>query len=184
MKSILFLKIESNGLSKTKRCKKDNYDKFPNCLAISYKIGKINNSTNKVDINYNNYSIIKSNCNLNLYAQKVHKISNIDINNGIDIKSVLKELNNNIKKYKVRIIIGHNINFDYNIIKAEFYRNEMELIEHKIELVDLMNFNHEYENPKLIFLYENLLDKKWNKNLDRKELININIECFEKLYNI
>ena len=184
MKSILFLKIESNGISKSKVCKKNNYDKFPNCLALSYKIGKINNEKSKVDIKFGYYSVIKSDCNLNTYAQTVHKITKKEIDNGKDIKTVLKDLNDNILKYKVRIIIGHNINFDYNIIKAEFFRNDMELIEHKIQLLDLMIFNHEYKHPPLVFLYENLLNKKWDKNLDRKTLIDINIECFEKLYNV
>ena len=185
MKNILFLKIETNGLpkGKVKEVKKDNLNCWPKVISIYYKIGHYNKETKKIDIIYSCYSIVKVDFAINKYAQRVHQITDEMIQNeGIEIKSILNQLNNDIQKYNIQFIIGHNINFDYNIIHSEFFKNEIEFKNENMKLIDTINFNHDYEYPKLEELFEKLYGRKFKKSHPRKSLINIVIKCFEKLY--
>ena len=186
MKSILFIKIESNGLPKTKEnvITNDNLDKFPNLISLYYKIGKINKETNQVDISVKSYHIIKPNFQLNKYAQKVHELSKEELSNGEDIKDVLNNMKKDLDDNNVKIIIGHNILFDLNLTKAEILRNDLNIDLDKYELVDTISYNHTYEFPKLEVLYEKLYGRKFKKSHKRKSLINIIIKCFEHLYQL
>lgn len=186
MKTILFLKTETNGLPKGKHKKttKDNLNCWPNIISLYYKIGKLNLETKKIEIEYSNHSIIKGDFKINKYAQNVHQITNETINDeGKNINDVLSNLNEDFKKFKIRFIVGHNIMFDYNILNAEFIRNDLEIYNEKIQLVDTISYNHDYGYLKLEDLYEKLYNKKFKKSHPRKSLINIIIKCFEKLYS-
>lgn len=186
MKNILFIKIESNGLPKTKEnvITKDILDKYPNLISLYYKIGKINKDTNKVDISVQSYHIIKPDFELNKYAQKVHELSAEELSKGEDIKDVLNKMNKDLNDNNVKIIIGHNVLFDLNLTKAEILRNNLNIDLEKYELVDTISYNHAYEFPKLEALYENLYGRKFRKSHKRKSLINIIIKCFEHLYQL
>ena len=183
MKKILFIKIESNGLPQTKFNLNDtNISKFPNLNSLYYKIGKININTNKVDIIKTNYNIIKPDFVVNKDAQKIHEITNKQMLKGKKIIDVLNKLKEDINIYDIKIIIGHNINFDLNITIAEIKRNNIDLNLFNFDKVDTLYFNHEYEYPKLEYLYELLYKRKFIKSHNRKSLINIIIKCFEYLY--
>lgn len=186
MKTVLFLKTETNGLPKGrhKEATKDNLDCWPNLISLYYKIGKLNLETNKINIEYSNYTIIKGDFKINKYAQKVHQITNETIKDeGQDIKDVLNKINDDLEKYNIRVIVGHNIMFDYNILNAEFIRNNLTIYNEKIQTVDIINYNHDYEYLKLEILYQKLFNRKFKKSHPRKSLINIIIKCFEKLYS-
>lgn len=183
MKKLLFIKIESNGLPQTKSNLNDtNISKFPNLSSLYYKIGIININTNKIDIITAKYNIIKPNFVVNKDAQKIHKITNKQILKGKKIIDVLNKLKDDIITHNVKIIIGHNINFDLNITMSEIKRNNINLNLFNYDKVDTLYFNHEYEYPKLEYLYELLYKRKFIKSHNRKSLINIIIKCFEYLY--
>ena len=186
MKSMMFIKIESNGLPKNNNNKitVDNLDKYPNLISLYYKIGKINNDTNKVDISLQSYNIIKPTFELNKYAQKVHELTEEELSNGNDIKDVLNNMKKDMDDNNVKIIIGHNVLFDLNLTKAEILRNELSIDLDKYDLVDTITYKHSYEFPKLEVLYEKLYGKKFKKSHKRKSLINIIIKCFEYLYQL
>ena len=86
-----------------------------------------------------------------------------------------------MEKYNVKIIVGHNINFDFNILKGEIIRNNLDI---NIDLlkVDTINFFHNYDYPKLGDLYIKLFGREFKKSHPRKSNINIIIKCFEYLY--
>tara|TARA_B110000208_G_scaffold190884_1_gene256033 strand:+ start:2835 stop:3392 length:558 start_codon:yes stop_codon:yes gene_type:complete len=185
MKKILFLKIETNGLPKckVKQVKNDNLNYWPNVISIYYKIGTYNKETKKIDIEYSYYSIVKTDFIINKYAQRVHQITDEMMNDdGKDIKEILNQLNEDIDKNSIEFIIGHNINFDYNIIHSEFLKNEIEFNNKNIKLIDTISYKHDYEYPKLEDLFKKLYGRKFKKSHPRKSLINITIKCFEKLY--
>ena len=186
MKSILFVKIESNGLPKTKEnvITRDILDKYPNLISLYYKIGKINNDTKKVDISLQSYHIIKPNFELNKYAQKVHELTDDELSNGEDIKDVLNKMKKDLDENNVKIIIGHNVLFDLNLTKAEILRNNLNIDLDKYDLVDTISYKHSYDFPKLEVLYEKLYGRKFKKSHKRKSLINIIIKCFEHLYQL
>ena len=110
MKTLLFIKIESNGLPQTKSNLNDNnIAKFPNLNSIYYKIGKINIDTNKVDIIVSKYYIIKPKFKINKDAQKIHGITNKQMLNGGEIIYVLNKLKDDIATNNVKIIINGSI---------------------------------------------------------------------------
>jgi DNA polymerase-3 subunit alpha len=185
MKTLLFIKIESNGLPKNNALdvSKENLTCWPNLISIYYKIGKINTETNKVDISLQSYHIVKPTFQISIHAQKVHELSEEEMNSsGEDIKDILNKMNKDITDNDVKIIIGHNILFDVNITKAEILRNDLEIDLDKYDLVDTMTYKHEYKRINLEKLYMNLYDRKFKKSHKRKSLINIIIKCFEHLY--
>lgn len=185
MKNILFIKIESNGLPKNNALdvSKENLNNWPNLISIYYKIGRINTETNKVDIKLQSYHIVKPTFQVKKQAQKVHEISEEDMNsNGKDIKDILNKMNKDMIDNDIKIIIGHNVLFDLNITKAEIVRNDLEIDLDKYDLVDTMTYKHEYKRINLEKLYLNLYERKFKKSHKRKSLINIIIKCFEHLY--
>lgn len=184
MKTILFLKVETNGLPKTKTntVSRDTVNKWPNLISIYYKIGKINTETKLVDINLANYKIIKPTFEINKKAQLIHNLSNEELSAGDNLIDILNKMKNDIIEHNVKIIIGHNILFDFNIVKAEIIRNNIDLDLDVYELLDTMTYKHDYEYIKLEELYFKLYGRKFRKSHKRKSLINIVIKCFENLY--
>lgn len=184
MKSILFLKVETNGLPKTKEnevtC--DNLSKWPNLISIYYKIGKINKDTNKVDISLASYHIIKPTFKINKKAQLIHGLTEDMLNEGEEITTILNKMKKDINDNDVKILIGHNILFDFNITNAEIIRNKVDIDLSKLDLVDTMTYKHKYEFIKLEELFLKLYGRKFKKSHKRKSLINIIIKCFEHLY--
>lgn len=76
------------------------------------------------EISSNDFIIKPNGYQIPLASTKIHSITNASaINNGYDLKEVLTNFSNSIKKSE--IVIGHNIDFDINIIGAELYRMNM-----------------------------------------------------------
>jgi DNA polymerase III subunit alpha len=185
MKNILFVNSETNGLPAKGMYEvtEKNYEKWPNLVSLHYKIGTYNKKNNTIEIKYKKYFLIKpENFKISKKSIEFHGITNKKARlKGNDIKLVLKKLKNDIEKFKIKIIVGHNINFDLNILKAEIKRYELDL---NLDLlkVDTINFFHNYDFPKLGDLYLKLFNKVFKKSHPRKSNINIIIKCFEYLY--
>lgn len=184
MKTLVFIKTETNGLPKKKTSTSDiDHKDWPNIISLYYKIGKFNKNTRKVDLSIQSYHIIKPTFKINKYSQKIHEISEDTMKNeGEDIKDVLNKFNNDLIENEVKVIIGHNVMFDFNMIKAEILRNSLS-IKLDYQIVDTMTLNHSLNHPKLEDLYFELYKRKFRKSHKRKSLINIIIACFEYLYN-
>lgn len=183
MKNLVFIKTETNGLpkKKTSHTELDQND-WPNIISLYYKIGKMNRDTKKIDLSIQSYHILKPTFKINKYSQKIHEISEDTMKNeGEDIIDVLNKFNNDLKENNVKVIIGHNVMFDLNMIKAEILRNNLS-IKLEYETVDTMTLNHSISHPKLENLYIELYNRKFKKSHKRKSLINIIIACFEYLY--
>ena len=183
MKLILFLKTETTGLPPRKKLTKKNSEKWPHLVALHYKIGHYDKLSNKINIINKGYYIVKpDNYEIPKISIKFHNITNEIANNkGYDLKKVLNKFFNDIND--VKFIVGHNIPFDLNIIKSEILRNNLDHDLDDKNIIDIMNFNHDYEFPKLEYLFEKLHGHKFKKSHPRKSNINIIIKCFEKLYN-
>lgn len=96
---------------------------------------------------------------------KVHGITNENAReNGIKIEEVLNIFEEDLKD--VKVIIAHNLNFDYNVVISECYRLN------KFSLIKLINEKDKHctmlfgkkalklkKNPKLINLYQDLLEE-------------------------
>jgi DNA polymerase-3 subunit alpha len=182
-KQLLFLNIETTGLPpKYEKLTDKNVDKWPHIIAFHFKIGYYDKKEKKIKIDRSIYSLVKLKNTIPEQTIAIHGITNEIINKkGNDIKLILDKLKDILDS--TYMIISHSTNFRLECIKAEFIRNNYDIDFNRYKIVDLCNFNHNYEHPKLEDLYQNLYEKKFKKSHPRKSNINIMIKCFEYLYN-
>jgi DNA polymerase III epsilon subunit-like protein len=182
-KQLLFINIETTGLPpKYEKLTKKNVDKYPNIIAFHFKIGYYDKKEKLVKIDRSIYSLVKQNNMIPEQTIGIHGITNEMVNEkGVDICLILNKLKEIINT--TYMIISHSTSFRLECIKAELLRNNIEIDFDKCKIVDLCNFNHNYDHPKLEDLYQNLYERKFKKSHPRKSNINIMIKCFEYLYN-
>jgi DNA polymerase III epsilon subunit-like protein len=205
MKVLLF-DTETTGLPETKIISQDTLNKWPHIVQFSYIIFDIN----KNDIIETKDFIIKIPENINISSEStaIHGITNEMTEKGININEVLKEFFDNLRN--VDLLVGHNIEFDINMLYIELLRiiyYQENISSYKFDLhlltnykniyctmkesIDLCNiqmiskFGKEYKKfPKLSELHEKLFGII-PKNLHNSLIdILITLRCFMKLkYN-
>lgn len=154
----LIFDTETSGIFSRNANYKDikEFDKA-RLVSISWFIIKNNNIIEQF------YHIIKpDDFEIPIESTNIHGISTEYANkNGLNIMKVLREFSDSIKRCKS--IIGHNINFDFNIMRSELYRYNMieELLElEKKHQICTMEKGRHFMNidkfPKLSELYKYL----------------------------
>jgi DNA polymerase III epsilon subunit-like protein len=102
-------------------------------------------------------------------------------NNGMPISEALKNLKDDLKG--VSIIIGHNLEFHLKAIQAECLRDGNTLIEFKnLILIDLIDFNHNMDYPKMKDLCEKILGEELKLKSRYTNVVYLR-KIFDKLYN-
>ena len=144
-------------------------------------------------------SIVKLNKNIeiNHISESIHKISmDISQEKGKDIKSILENFEKAVNKCD--IIIGHNINFDKNIVLVEILRNKMfNFLENKIfyctmkciknicKIPITINGKNIFKYPKLIELYKFYFQDEPNNLHNSMYDVLITLKCYGMMkYNI
>ncbi len=113
----LIFDTETTGLPKKWNAPLTDIDNWPRCVQVSWQIhdqggGLVSNS---------DYLIKPDGFNIPYDAESIHGISTeLAAQRGEDIKNVLNFFQADLNK--VQFIIGHNVNFDRNILGAEFLR--------------------------------------------------------------
>lgn len=125
----------------------------------------------------------------------IHNITDEIANKkGIPIKQFFKILKK-ILKYKPLKIVGHNVDFDNNIIKSELYRYKKEKLLKKFSELD--NFctmkkcvnitkiksSRGYKYPKLCELYKYIFGHEPKKLHNSLYDARYTLECVKELYN-
>jgi DNA polymerase-3 subunit epsilon len=207
---ILVFDTETTGLPQTKIINPDTLNQWPTIVQFSYII--FDTSLNNI-IESKDYIIrVAENILIPQESVKIHGITNeISINKGISILKVLNEFFYYLRD--IEYIVGHNIQFDINMVKVELLRviyqtsinesvEEMKYNLHYIsnckniyctlkESIDFCNIKiinksgKEYlKYPKLIELYQKLFDCLPN-NLHNSFIdVLVTLRCFMKLkYN-
>lgn len=178
---------ETTGLPKNFKAPISDSENWPRLVQLAWQIN--DKKGNLIDdksliIKPNNFTIPYN-------SEKIHGISTQDaIDRGNELLDVLKKFENDLKKCKY--IIGHNINFDKNILGAEYLREniETELLE-KIS-IDTGQISKQYCNlkggfggglkmPKLIELYEILFGEKFKGAHDAAFDVNATAKSFFEL---
>ena len=111
---------ETTGLPKNFKAPLSDSDNWPRLVQLAWQI-----NDNKGKLKSNKSFIIKpQGFTIPYNSEKVHGISTeIAQKKGHNLDFVLKEFENDLSLSKY--IIGHNINFDINIIGAEHYRKKI-----------------------------------------------------------
>ena len=128
-------------------------------------------------------------------SEKIHGISTeLAYEEGVDLEEVLTEFNNSVSKSK--FIIGHNVNFDLNVIGCEFYRNN---ITSNIELTDVLDTCTEltaelcklpggrggkFKLPTLTELHEFLFQSSFKEAHNATADVEATARCFLELIRI
>ena len=113
---------ETTGLPKNFKAPISDSENWPRLVQLAWQI---NDEEGKL-INNKSFLIKPDNFTIPYNSEKIHGISTqIALEKGIDLLIVLKDFKEDLKKCKY--IIGHNINFDKNILGAEFYRKNIEI---------------------------------------------------------
>lgn len=170
---------ETNGLhSSNNDITKKNLFEFARLVVLNYEIGYRENdkfiTTKKIR------SIIKPRCMI--ITQETTNIHGITmeqaINEGTEIETVLDIFVKDIAD--TSIIVSHNINFHLKTLLGEFIRYNKPFSFSNFIIIDTISFFHNFNYPKLDYLYNELYKKKNTKKLSNLEIIRL---CFLKLYS-
>ena len=186
----LIFDTETTGLPKNFRAPVSDSDNWPRLVQLAWQL----NDNNGKLISNNSHIIKPTNFSIPFNSEKIHGISTeVAIQKGKEINEVLEEFENDLIKSKY--IIGHNINFDINIIGAEHFRKKFKsTIEEKIK-IDTAQISKSYCNlkggfggglkmPKLIEMYECLFKEKFSDAHDASYDVNATAKSFFKLVEV
>lgn len=182
---ILFLKVETNGLPNHRLSKvtDNNIDDWPHIICIRAYVGRYNNSTQQVSVQqYNEFVMKHADIDYNMEACNIHKFTpDICEQKGIAPRRILEHFNKLLMDPDIGYIVGHNINFNYNVLISEMVRQNVPIkplldIPH----VDIMTYNHQLNTKSLSYIYQQFYGKTFPQE---KSLIAI-ILCFAKLQSI
>lgn len=205
---ILVFDTETTGLPKTKIINPDTLNEWPTIVQFSYLIY----DTTRNDIIETSDDIINvpNNIIITDESTKIHGITNkISSEKGVDIEFVLFkffEILNSVDE-----IIGHNINFDINMIKVELlrilykdiidtfsskmykenlfkitnFKNTYCTLQNSIKLCNIKAFDKKGKSylkfPKLIELHETLFNSSPENLHNSFNDILVTLRCFIKM---
>lgn len=119
---ILIFDTETSGLPEKKNCSLLSTQKWPYILQLSYIL--YDTETNRIIKYVDTLIDIDNSVNISPESINIHKITKeMCKNNGKPIKDVLKEFND-VLNYS-ELLIGHNLQFDKNILIVEYIRNRI-----------------------------------------------------------
>jgi len=132
------------------------------------------------------YEYINNGVEIPEEAKEIHKITEEKCKGGkklVELESDIYYILRNCE-----IIIGHNINFDVNVLAAELYRNHQEALARILfykKRFCTMNRARDYNikkyKPRLTELYKILFDKEIEGAHDAKNDVEACKECFFKM---
>lgn len=204
----LIFDTETTGLPKTKFISPSTLHQWPHIVQFSYVI--YDESLNKI-VQSKDYIIkLPENISISEESTKVHGITNeISINKGVPLNIVLSEFLYYLKE--VDKLIGHNIEFDINMIKVSLLRliNDISITNEQLKLYKcdfhyITNYKHTsctlkdsiqlcniqaidkkgkpyLKYPKLIELYEKLFDSQPTNLHNSFNDVLVTLRCYMKL---
>ena len=187
----LIFDTETTGLPKNWRAPISDTENWPRCVQLAWQVhDEIGNL-----IESKSYIIKPDNFDIPYESEKIHGISTLLAEaEGIELDSVLNEFNNSISKSK--FIIGHNVNFDLNVIGCEFYRRN---IISNIESTDVLDTCTEltadlcklpggrggkFKLPTLTELHQFLFESSFEEAHNASADVEATARCFLELIRI
>ncbi len=135
----LIFDTETTGLPKNWKAPLTDFDNWPRMVQIAWQM---HDNTGGL-IAVKNYIIKPDGYDIPYNAEKIHGISTQRAQKvGLDLKSVLKEFIKDVENSK--FVIGHNVEFDNNIVGSELLRKEMDNLLSDFPCLDTMKLSVEY----------------------------------------
>ncbi len=127
----LIYDTETTGLPKDFNAPVSDTDNWPRCVQLAWQLHDASGNL----VNAKNYIVKPEGYTIPYNAEKVHGISTERaIQEGYDLQFVLEEFEKDVAQ--TDWIIGHNIEFDVNIMGSEYYRKSFETSLLSKEIVD------------------------------------------------
>ncbi|SDD85513.1 DNA polymerase III subunit alpha [Riemerella columbipharyngis] len=186
----LIFDTETTGVPINSNAPVSDSENWPRMVQISWQLH--NEEGNLIE--NQDYIIKPEGYDIPYNAVRIHGITTEMANKeGRDLAEVLAEFSEVLKKTKV--CVGHNINFDYNIVGAEFYRKNISDTLAEIPVVDTMvtgtdycklsgGKNGRYKSPKLGELYEKLFGTTFDEAHNSAADVNATAQAFFEMMRI
>ena len=127
----LIFDTETTGLPKRYNAPVSDSDNWPRCIQIAWQLHDAMGNL----IEHQDYLVKPDGFNIPFDAEKIHGISTeLATAEGISLKEVAEKFQNALSKTK--FIVGQNVDFDVNIMGAEFFRLGIENPLPKLPVLD------------------------------------------------
>ncbi|WP_447950876.1 DNA polymerase III subunit alpha [Chryseobacterium koreense] len=186
----LIFDTETTGLPKNFNAPLTDSENWPRMVQIAWQLhDKDGNLLENQD-----YIIKPEGFDIPFKASRIHGISTKLANEeGRDLMEVLEEFQQVLKK--AEIVAGHNIDFDYKIVGAEFYRKNLENSLSEIPSADTMLQGTEFcrlpggksgkfKSPKLQELFKILFDEEFDEAHNAAADVNATAQIFFEMMRI
>lgn len=195
---ITILDCESTGIPKKNQSPYKDFDSYPHIIQVAWQT--LDESQNKM---------YESNCYIRpvgfTISDEISKLTRITteglLKTGVGLKFALRHLVSDIQKSD--ILVGHNLRFDLDLIRANILKLELPLdkidpiirLRKKIDTMretiefckipqaeEYLHFS-KYKFPKLSALYEKLFNEKMIDAHDAATDVDYTRKCFFELIN-
>ncbi len=179
----LVFDTETTGLPKNFNAPVSDSENWPRMVQISWQLHDDYGNL----IENQDYIIKPEGYDIPFNVAKIHGITTeLAHKEGRDLVEVLNEFNEVLKKTKFGV--GHNIEFDYNIVGAEFFRKQIKTNLAELPQADTMHLGTDFcaiptkggkfKKPKLGELYEILYGEKFAEAHNAAADVNATAQVF------
>lgn len=180
----LVFDTETTGLPQRDNAPFSDLENWPRMVQIAWQLHDLEGNL----VEYKDYIIRPDGFDIPFRAYSIHGITTeIAEKEGVDIAIVLEEFKKATQKAKY--YVGQNIEFDYKILGAEFYRVGQETPLSKMHQVDTMKYGKDYcqiptsrpgkfKSPRLEELYEKLFGFKFDEAHNAAADVNATAQVF------
>lgn len=186
----LIFDTETTGLPKNFNAPITDTDNWPRMVQIAWQLhdkeGRL--------LENEDFIIRPEGYDIPFSSQRIHGISTkMAMEEGVDLTEVLLKFKEALSKSKV--VVGHNVIFDYNIVGAEFFRKEIANNLQTTHSADTMVLgtdycklgggkNGRYKSPRLEELYEKLYGEKFDEAHNAAADVNATAQVFFEMVRI
>lgn len=186
----LIFDTETTGLPKNFNVPLTDSDNWPRMVQIAWQLHDDDGNL----VENQDYIIKPEGYDIPFNAARIHGITTkMAHEQGRDLKVVLEEFAEVLKR--TTVAAGHNIEFDYNIVGAEFLRKSMANALEEVPSADTMILgtdycqlgggkNGKYKSPKLEELYEKLYGNKFDEAHNAAADVNATAQVFFEMMRI
>ena len=186
----LIFDTETTGLPKNFNAPLSDSDNWPRMVQVAWQLHDDNGNL----IENQDYIIKPEGYDIPFNASRIHGITTkIAQDEGVDLQFVLEEFSKALEK--VRVVSGHNVEFDYNIVGAEFFRKNIEDRLQEKPKADTMILGTDYcklaggkggryKSPKLEELFEKLYGYKFDEAHNAAADVNATAQVFFEMMRI
>ena len=186
----LIFDTETTGLPKNWNAPLTDFNNWPRCVQLAWQIH--DKSGELVEVK--NYIIKPEGYDIPYNAEKIHGISTeLALKEGVLLVNVLDDFLNDVRKSK--FLIGHNVEFDKNILGCELLRNDIPNLLDDILSIDTKDESTDYcaiptkregkfKWPTLMELYTKLFGEAFLEAHNASADVEATARCFLELVRI